>query len=102
MRRAVIPLQPLSAEQKSVSRTTEWCHRKRSYDQLSREGRAVEKAPRKEYTCRVCSQAMVGTGHTQFRGKRYYPNAPGQIPKEEWLALRKAEADAKKQAPKEN
>lgn len=27
---------------------------------------AQKKAPRKEYSCRVCNQAMVGTGYTQF------------------------------------
>ncbi|XP_078370309.1 uncharacterized protein LOC144654074 [Oculina patagonica] len=53
-----------------------------------------KKNTRKEYICRVCNEAMVGTGHTQFCGKRYCPNAPGQITKEEWLALRKAEAEA--------
>jgi len=35
---------------------------------------------------------LVETGHTQYRGKRYCPNVPGQVPPEEWLAARKAEA----------
>jgi len=90
--RAVKPAQSSShiSQSQPVSRTTEWRHRKRVYDQSAREEPASsEKAPRKEYSCRVCNQAMVGTGHTQFRG---------QIPKEEWLALRKAEAEAKKNA----
>lgn len=93
--RAVIPPQTTP---KCISRTTEWRQRKRIHDQLARQEGPVEKAPRKEYTCRVCNQAMVRTGHTQFRGKRYCPNAPGQIPKEDWLTLRKAEAEAKKEA----
>ena len=33
--------------------------------------------------------------HSQFYGKRYCPNAPGQIPKEEWLAQRRAEKSEK-------
>lgn len=59
---------------------------------------AVEKAPRKEHTCRICNQGMVGKGHMQFRGQRYCTNAPGQTPKEGWPESRRAEAEAKKQA----
>lgn len=85
----------------SVSRTTQWRQRKRAYESAGGEP-AQAKAPRKEYTCRVCKQQMVGSGHTQFRGQRYCPNAPGQIAKEEWLRLRRAEAEAKKHAAKDS
>jgi hypothetical protein len=68
-----------------VSRTTEWRYKKT--------GKRTDQ--RKTYTCRVCSQPMMSAGHTQFRGQRYCPNAPGQIPKEQWLAARKDEAKAK-------
>ena len=68
-----------------VSRTTEWRRKKK--------GKAIES--RKTYTCRVCSQPMSSAGHTQFRGQRYCPYAPGKIPKEEWLAQRKEAAKAK-------
>jgi len=37
----------------------------------------------------------MSEGHTQFRGQQYCPESPGQIPQEEWLAL-KEEAKAKK------
>ena len=103
--RAVKPAETssYSSQSKPVSRKTEWQQQKRVYDQSAREEPASsEKAPCKEYSCRVCNQAMVGTGHTQFQGKRYCPNALGQIPKEEWLALRKSEAETKKDAPRHN
>lgn len=58
-------------------------------------GDKAAKAPRKTYECRVCHLPMTSPGHTQYKGKRYCPNAPDQIPKEEWLAQRKAEDKAK-------
>ena len=27
--------------------------------------------------------------HTQYKGKRYCPKVPGQLPKKEWLSLQK-------------
>ena len=57
--------------------------------------RKLSKTPRKEYTCRVCGETMRSSGHTQFRGQRYCPKAPGQIPKKEWLAKKKEEAQAR-------
>ncbi len=42
----------------------------------------------------LSSYNQIDPGHTQFRGKRYCPSQDGQIPKEEWLALRRAEAVA--------
>ena len=62
----------------------------------------VDKALSKEYICKVCHKAMLGTGHTQFHGKRYCPNVPGQNPKEEWLVFIKADAESKKEADKGN
>ena len=55
----------------------------------------LPKGPRKEYTCRVCGEVMRSQDHTQFRGQRYCPKAPGQIPKEEWLAKKREEARVK-------
>ena len=70
---------------KPMSRTTEWRHRKPG------DGTTAKR----KYTCRVCGKEMTSSGHTQFRGQRYCPDAPGQISKEDWLAQRKAEAAAK-------
>ena len=53
---------------------------------------------RKVYTYRVRGQPMTTEGHTQFRGQRYCPNAPGQFSQDEWLK-RKEEAARKKQGP---
>ena len=57
----------------------------------------VAKLPcvRRQYTCTVCREPMTSPGHSQFYGKRYCPNATGQIPKEEWLAQRRAEKSEK-------
>ena len=75
--RAVKPAQTSPYSSQPVSRTTDWRQRKRLYDQSARgEPACSEKAPSKEYSCRVCNQTMAGTGRTQFRGKRYCPNAP--------------------------
>ncbi|PIK44872.1 hypothetical protein BSL78_18257 [Apostichopus japonicus] len=74
-----------------VSRTTEW--RKRKAQALAQTlAPGTAKLPRKEYSCRVCGKGMSSTGHTQFRGKRYCPDAPGQVSKDEWLAKQRAEA----------
>ncbi|KAK3720983.1 hypothetical protein QZH41_018540, partial [Actinostola sp. cb2023] len=74
-----------------TSRTTDWRRRK-----AMMEGNAPgSKVPRKTYECRVCHLPMASEGHTQYKGKRYCPNAPGQISKTEWLAQRKAEDKAK-------
>ena len=50
---------------------------------------------RKEYSCRICGKAMSSPDHSQFRGKRYCPSLYPEVSKEEWLALRRAEAKAK-------
>lgn len=61
----------------------------------------MKKRPRKKWQrktpephkCKQCGNVLWSTpGHTQFRGKRYCPHAPGQIPKDEWLGLRRKEA----------
>ena len=67
---------PSDASSSKISRTTEWRHRK---------SQSLPKQ-RKQYSCRVCGNATSDPGHTQYRGYRYCPHAPGQIPKEEWLA----------------
>ena len=41
----------------------------------------------------------LDTGHAQYRGKIYCPNEAGQVPKDDWMAARKAEAAAKKAQP---
>ena len=66
-----------------VSRTTQW--RRRKSGQTSETSRKV-------YTCRMCRKPMSTEGHTQFRGQRYCPNVPGQIPRDEWLAQKKLES----------
>lgn len=50
----------------SVSRSTEWRHRK-----AAAMGVETEKS-RKTYSCRVCNKPMSTPGHTQFRGQRYW------------------------------
>ena len=72
------------------SRTTAWRHKKGKQKE--------EGSHRKICSCRICHMPMSTEGHTQFRGQRYCPNAPGQIPKEEWLAERRAEAKSKAHA----
>ena len=85
---------PETLTQVKTSRTTDWRKRK-----AEAEGRApVNNEARKVYTCRVCKKPMSSEGHTQFRGKRYCPHAPGQVPREQWLQERKAEAAANAQA----
>ena len=69
---------------------------------MATEEHSVDKALCKEFICIVCHKAMLGTGHTQFRGKRYCPNVPGQNAKEEWQVFTKAEAESKKKADKGN
>jgi hypothetical protein len=44
---------------------------------------------KKAYSCWVCGKPITSQGHTQFRGQQYCPDAPGQLPKEEWLQRRK-------------
>ena len=67
------------------SRTTVWRQKRdRQEGKISR--------PRKAYTCKVCKRPMTSEGHSQFRGQRYCPSAPGQIPLDEWLQKKKDEA----------
>ena len=54
-------------------------------DKHDKDGEEEKVKQRKDYTCRICNQPMRNTGHRHFRGIRYCPNAPGQIPLEEWL-----------------
>ncbi|CAH1242367.1 Hypp6624 [Branchiostoma lanceolatum] len=57
-----------------ASRTTEWRARKRNAEVA-----AAGRGKRKEYSCRVCGLPVASEGHSQFRGQRYCPNAPGQM-----------------------
>ena len=52
---------------------------------------------RKTWCCQKCHQPTGSVGHSQYKGQIYCPYIPGQIPREEWLALRRAE-DAEKAA----
>ena len=67
----------------TTSRTTDWRHRKAG---------SASGTTRKVYTCKTCGKPMTTSGHTQFRGQRYCPDAPGQISKDEWLAQKRADA----------
>lgn len=62
----------VDVQTRKVSRTTEL-----------RNKNTGKSEQRKTYTCKTCSQPMTSAGHTQFRGQRYCPNAPGRIPKEQ-------------------
>ena len=86
---SLVPPELAADETKPVSRTTQWRHKSR---QPAKE--------RKVYTCQVCSKPMTSPGHTQYRGRRYCPEAPGQVPVAEWLQQRRAEAAATAQAKK--
>ena len=83
----VVQLAEVKVQTTTVPRTTAWRQRKRTA--------AVATLPqtqaRRKYTCTICGEPMACTGHSQFYGKRYCPNAPGQVPKEQWLAERRAE-----------
>ena len=82
---ANLPTAPsMSNSNLQPSRTTMWRHkRERQEGKISR--------PRKAYTCTVCGRPMTSEGHTQFRGQRYCPSAPGQLPQDEWLQKKKDE-----------
>ena len=60
-------------------------------DDKSEEEKEEEKRQRKVYTYRICNMPMRDTGHTYFRGITYCPNAPDQIPLDEWLTHRHIE-----------
>ena len=49
---------------------------------------------RKEYTCGICKEPTKNTGHTHYRGVKYCPNKPGQLPFEEWLTQCHTEYEA--------
>ena len=72
-----------------TSRVTQWRHRKAGKDKDTI-------AKRKVYCCSVCNQPVSSKGHTQYRGYRYCPYAPGQVPQAAWLAEKKAKFMAKK------
>ena len=88
---------PSTSTKQSASRTTEWRQRKKAAASIStsQASTSTSVTSRKVYTCRICGNPMTSPGHTQYRGQRYCPEEPEQIPKEEWLALKKIEAKAK-------
>ena len=87
----MVQLEEAEVQTTTVPRTTAWRQRKRAA--------VVSTLPqaqtRRKYTCTICGEPMSSTGHSQFYGKRYCPNAPGQVPKKEWLAQRRAEKSGK-------
>lgn len=83
----VIRLAEVEVRTTTVPRTTTWRQRKRT----AAASTLPHTQARRKYMCTICGEPMVSTGHSQFYGKRYCPNAPGQVPKEEWLAQRRAE-----------
>lgn len=76
------------------SRTTDWRRRKRAAES------AGIPVARKARTCPTCGKPTISEGHSQFQGQPYCPQVPGIAPKDEWLALKKAEFAAKKAAKK--
>ena len=83
----VVQLEEVEVQTTTVPRTTAWRQRKRAAAVAT----LPEAQARRKYACTICGEPMATTGHSQFYGKRYCPNAPSQIPKEEWLAQRRAE-----------
>ena len=106
------------------SRTTDWRHKKKtaattwgSKSVSSTPAAAYGSAPstsassstpststkgtssRKVYTCRICGKPMTSAGLTQYKGQRYCPDEPGQMSKDDWLALKRIEAKAKAARP---
>ena len=51
---------------------------------------------RKTPCCQKCHQPTGSVGHSKYKGQIYCPYIPGQIPREEWLALRRTEDVEKK------
>ena len=83
-------------DEPEVSRTTKWRQLKRAGLTAPPPGRL-----RRAYVCKVCKRPEASEGHTRFQGHRYCPYSPGQIPKDEWLALKREEAKAQKALAKE-
>ena len=75
----MVQLEEVEVQTTTVPRTTAWRKRKRAA--------VVSTLPqaqsRRKNTCTICGEPMSSTGHSQFYGKRYCPNAPGQVPKKE-------------------
>ena len=89
--RAPVPtnVEEVEVRTAAVPRTTAWRQKKRI-------ATLPQAQTRRKYTCTVCGEPMASTGHSQFYGKRYCPNALGQVPKEEWLAQRRAERSGRR------
>ena len=51
------------------------------------------------YSCAFYTLNNIGTGHSQYKGRRYCPFEPGQVSKEEWLRRVKLEHNATTSAP---
>ena len=67
-----------------IPKTTQWRHKHMG----------TQSGQRKVYSCRVCLQPTTMGGHAQYYGHRYCPHSPGQIPREEWLAIKRQERAA--------
>lgn len=77
--------QSVEVDVKTIPRTTAWRQRKRNADSLPQ-------APaRRKYNCHVCGDTMSATAHDQYYDKWHCPKTLGQVPKDEWLAQRRAE-----------
>jgi len=83
-------------DEPEVSRTTKW-------RQLKKAGLTAPPGRlRRAYMCKVCKRPEVSEGHTRFHAwTQVLPVFPGQIPKDEWLALKREEAKGKKAPAKE-
>lgn len=72
-------------------KTTQWLHMQKA----ATAGDAPP-AKRRKYTCTTCGLPMTSTGHSQWYGHRYCPHAPGQVPKEQWMAKQRAKGVGRK------
>ena len=70
-----------------VSRSTVY---RRRVSAAAREAGTVVRKTRKMRTCHTCNKPMKG--HTHFRGLKYCPEAPNQIPLDKWWKQRQEAA----------
>ena len=89
-RRRVLAEEGHSRDTVTVPKTTAWRKRK-----LEDEGQSVQKKSRRVKCCSVCGQPQnATTGHTQFKGQIYCPQAHPELRKEQWLQQKRAAAKA--------
>ena len=70
-----------------LARTTQW-RRRKAADPVD--------YVRKVRCCNLCQHPTGSAGHSQYKGRIYCPFVPGQLPKCEWLRLRRLEDEARK------